>query len=167
MSIASRAKTRPRAEAIVAHLKAHADFVDLTARQKLMICYSPSPNGKHGLDKRLEARVGKIQGILITVTPVGGKNASEDAKLVRNDSRYAVNVWSRPVLDDDKLPDPADMADEVQRVLQGFTVPASGGGEGSHLEALKVGAWVEVSDPTYLNHEIQVTTLVPLGKATA
>lgn len=164
MSITSRARTRPRAEAIVAHLAAHEDFAALIADDKLTVTYLPSPNAKHGLDKRLEITVGRIKGMLITVTPVGGNNSATGGTKVENATRLAVNIWSRPVLGDTALPDPADMADEVQRVLQGYAPPHGDGGERHPMQALRVAAWVEVPDPAYLNHEIQITTLIPLGK---
>jgi hypothetical protein len=66
---------------------------------------------------------------------------------------------------DDELPDPMDMADELQRVLQGYAPPHDDGGQRHSMQALRVENWVEVPDPTYLNLEIKVTTLVPLGKA--
>jgi hypothetical protein len=167
MSIASRAKTRPRAEAIVAYLGTKRDLKDLIEKNLLEITYMPSPNGKMGLDKKLEAKTAKIKGLLITVTPVGGKNISEDAKVVRNNTRFAVNSWSHPTLRKDSLPDPVDFIDELQRLLQGFAPPHDNGGERHSHEAVHVGDWVEVTDPTYLNHEIQVTCLVPLLKPAA
>ena len=170
MSITTRAKTRPRAEAVVEALAAHADFASLIADNKLAVVYNPSPNGKAGLDTRLEKRVGRIQGLLVTVTPVGGTNAAKGSDTVTNDTRLAVNVWSRPTLPDAALPDAYDFLDEVQRVLAEMTLtyPASAGLSGNARpvkEQLRVGSWVEVADPVYLNLEIQVLCLVALGSS--
>lgn len=170
MSITTRAKTRPRAEAVVAALAAHPDFADLIAEDKLEILYNATASGKKGLDSRLEQRVAKIKGILITITPVSGNNTAGGRDKVANDTRLAVNVWNRPSMEDEGLPEPLDLLDEVQRVLAEaeLTFPTTAGLSGNTLpvnEQLRVGGWVEVPDSTYLNHEVQVTCLVPLGNS--
>ena len=170
MSITTRAKTRPRAEAVVAALAAHPDFADLIAEDKLEILYNATASGKKGLDSRLEQRVAKIKGILITITPVSGNNTAGGRDKVGNETRLAVNIWNRPGMEDEGLPEPLDLLDEVQRVLteSELTFPATAGLSGNRLpvnEQLRVGNWVEVPDSTYLNHEVQVTCLVPLGNS--
>jgi len=165
MSIASRARTRPRCEAVVNHLRAHADFADLIAEDRLEILYNPSAGGKDSLDEKLMRRLAKLSGILITVTPVRGKNLSTDATKVRNDLSLAVNVWTRPSRPDESVSDPIDpldLLDEVERVLQGYAPPYASGDARPQNEALRVGDWVEVPDPIYLNHEIQVAVLLPI-----
>ncbi len=163
MSITTRARTRPRAEAMVRHLAAHPDFAELIEADLLAISYKT--NAKGTLDTDLLERVAKLRGFMVTVTPVGGKNSGKGQAKVANETRFAVNIWTWPVLEDARLPDPHDFRDELQRVLEGFNPPHESGTARNANESAVVGDWVEVVDPTYLNHEIQVTALVPLGKA--